>query len=246
MVHPATRRLGVVTDDLESRGFALRSDGDATLAVGSPTAFAGVDAPLHLVYPPDSAPLTIVSRIATAAHRGRVPVLVADRWTSDELREVLESPFLLDSRRDGARQFYAVEDRIGLTDDSFACLGTPGRIEWHETAADDDDPSLVLDVGGETVAVLDSVDALRCPGPEPTAFRYRYGRDEDGRLSVFRGKEPVGRYTSFRSMRADGFRPVPLPLVPEHHVRRNGHLARATLRAFVTGDEVEYGPCRTG
>ncbi|WP_394740470.1 hypothetical protein [Natronococcus roseus] len=38
MVHPATRRLGVVTDDLESRGFTLRSDGDVTLAVGGPTA----------------------------------------------------------------------------------------------------------------------------------------------------------------------------------------------------------------
>ncbi|MDG5761083.1 hypothetical protein QA600_17260 [Natronococcus sp. A-GB1] len=245
MVHPATRRLDVITDDLENRGFTLRSDGDATLAVSDPTAFAGVDAPLHLVYPPDSAPLTIVSRIATAVHRGHVPVLVADRWTKDELREVLESPFLLASRRDGARQFYAVEDRIGLTDDSFACLGTPGRIEWYETAANGDDPSLVLDVGGETVAVLESVETLRCPGPEPAAFRYRYSRDEDGRLSVFRGETPVGQDTSFRSMRADGFRPVPLPLVTEHHVRRNGHLARATLCAFVTGDEVEYSRCRT-
>ncbi|WP_394740471.1 hypothetical protein [Natronococcus roseus] len=177
-------------------------------------------------------------------YRGHVPVLVADRWTNDELKEVLESPFLLASRRGGARQFYSIEDRIRLTDESFACLGTSGRIEWYETAVDGDDPSLVLDVGGETVAVLDSVETLCCPGPEPTAFRYRYSRGEDGRLSVFRGEKPVGRYTSFRAMRTDGFRPVPLPLVPEHHVRRNGHLARATHRAFVTGDEVEYSLCR--
>ncbi|APW98432.1 hypothetical protein CHINAEXTREME_11845 [Halobiforma lacisalsi AJ5] len=245
MVHPATRRRNAVEADLEDRGFTLESDGEATVAVDGPTEVAGVDAPLHLVYPADGSPLTVGSKIATAAHQGHVPVLITDQWLDDELRAVLEPPFLLASNPGGGRRFYNVEDRIRLTDDSFACLGTPGRIEWREPASDTDDPELVLEAGDEIVATLESVRALRCPGPEPTAFRYRYSRGDDGRLSVRRGEETVGRYTSFRSMRTDGFRPVPLPLVPEQHVRRNGHLARATLRAAVTDDGVEYRRCRS-
>jgi hypothetical protein len=36
---------------------------------------------------------------------------------------------------------------------------------------------------------------------------------------------------------------VPLPLVPEHHIRNNGDLARATLLARVN-EGVQYEDCR--
>jgi len=245
MVHPVSRRIATVERDLERRGFALEPGEAATTAVDGPTDLTGVDAPVHLVHLANGSPMTIVSAIANAAHERRVPVLVADRWVDEESRNVLGRPFLLAGRDDGAREFYSIEDRIRLADDSLACVGSHGRMAWAEAATESDDPELRLDVGGETVAVLDSVDELCCPGPDPTAFEYRYSRGDDGTLRVFRGGRTVGRYTSFRSMRTDGFRPVPLPLVPEHHVRRNGHLARAVRIASVEGDRVEYSTWRS-
>ena len=237
--------MAAVERDLERRGFTLGSREAATTAVDGPADLTGVDAPLQVVHLVDGTPLTIVSAIANAAHEGRIPVLVVDRWTQEETREVLASPFLLAGRSDGAREFYTIEDRIRLSDDSFACVGSHGRMEWSETGTDSDDPELCLDVGGETVAVFDSVDELCCPGPKPMAFEYRYNRGDDGKLRVFRQEQTVGQYTSFRSMRVDGFRPVSLPLVPEHHVRRSGDLARAVLLASVEEDRVEYSTWRS-
>ena len=245
MVHPVSRRIAAVERDLERRGFTLESGEAATTAVDGPADLTGVDAPLHVVHLVDGSPLTIVSAIANAAHEGRTPVLVTDRWTHEETRDVLSPPFLLAGRSDGARAFHTIEDRIRLSDDSFACVGSHGQMEWSETATDSDEPELCLDVGGETVAVFDSVDGLCCPGPEPTAFEYRYNRGDDGKLRVFRQEQTVGRYTSFRSMRADGFCPVSLPLVPEHHVRWNGDLARAILLASFDKDRIEYSTCRS-
>ena len=41
-------------------------------------------------------------------------------------------------------------------------------------------------------------------------------------------------------MKSDGYLPVPLPLVPEHHLRENAHLARRWAIAAVDGGEVTY------
>jgi len=184
----------------------------------------------------DDAPLTVVSAIANAAHRGFVPLLVTD--SHEAVEPLLSEPFLL--RGAGPREFYDVEDRIGLPDDSYACVGTPGTLRWAETDTTDS-PGLTLRASGDVVAAFDGVGALTCPGPSTSAFRYSYARGEDGRFRVFRDGAVVGRYTGVGAMRADGFRPTPLPLVPEHHVRENGRLARQTVVAVV-GDRVTYHP----
>ena len=228
-----SRHAATVTDDLGERGFRLDREGWVNVARGGPETLAGVDAPLAVVPLVDSRPLTVVSAIANAAHEGRVPVLAADRRTGQEVEPLLSGPFLLDDREDG-REFVTIEDRIRLSDDSYACVGTDGQIEWFEQSdGATDSPSLVLSVGGDQVTTLGSVDGLACPGPSVSAFPHSYARGEDGRFRVFEDEQVVGRYTSVGAMRAGGFRPVPLPLVPEHHVRDHGRLARATLLATV-------------
>ncbi len=238
----ASRRVVAVADDLQDRGFTLDEEGWASVARGGPTALAGVDAPLAVTPLRNGNPLTVASAIANAAHEGHVPVLVADQRTTDETEPILSEPFLLEGERAGGREFFPVEDRIMLSDDSYACLGAGGPIRWFEdTDGATDDPPLVLQAGEETVTVLDAVDGLACPGPSASAFQYSYARGDDRRFRVFREGQAVGRYTSISAMRADGFRPVPLPLVPEHHVRDNGQLARATVVATAAGtDSVTY------
>jgi hypothetical protein len=236
MLPTVSRHVAAVTDDLGGRGFTLDEEGWATVARGRPESLTGVDAPLAVVPLADSRPLTVVSTIANAAHEGRVPVLVADRRTEREVEPLLSEPFLLEDRED--REFVPIEDRIRLSDDSYACVGTGGQIEWFEHSDGvTDSPSLVLSVGGDRVTTLGSVDGLACPGPSVSAFPYSYARGEDGRFRVFENGQAVGQYTSVGAMRADGFRPVPLPLVPEHHVRDHGRLARATLLATVDSDQ---------
>jgi hypothetical protein len=41
-------------------------------------------------------------------------------------------------------------------------------------------------------------------------------------------------------MKANAYRPVPLPLVPEHHVRENADLARRWLLTTTRDDAVDY------
>jgi hypothetical protein len=233
----ASGHSAVVADDLRERGFALDDEGWATVARDGPTELAGVDAPLALISLRDSRPLTVVSAVANAAQEGLVPVLVAGSRTEAAIEPLLSEPFLLEGRRAGGRRFVSIEDRILLSDDSYACVGASGDIEWFEDGETTDDPPLVLEVGGETVAVFDSVDGLACPGPSASAFQYSYARGEDGQFRVIADGEAVGRYTSISVMRNDGFRPVPLPLVPEHHVHEHGRLARATLVASAEADD---------
>jgi hypothetical protein len=236
---PVSRRTVAVTDDLRERGFAVDDEEWGSVARGASGALAGVDAPLAVVPLRNGRPLTVVSALASAAHEGHVPVLAADPRTTAEVEPLLSDPFLLRGERADRREFFSVEDRILLSDDSYACLGTDGRVEWFESDGTDD-PPLVLAVGGETVAALDSVDGLACPGPSASAFRYSYARGDDGRFRLFEHGRVVGRYPGVGAMRADGFRPTPLPLVPEHHVREGGRLARAVVVATVTDDGVSY------
>lgn len=247
MTLTASRTTAILTSDLRDRGLELNETERGSTVARGPTELVDVDAPLEVIPLPDASPLSIVSVVANAAHDGNVPVLLTDEHTRAAAESVLADPFLL-SGTDGGRRFRAVEDRIRLTNDRYACVASYGPMRWSE--ADDettDSPSLTLDVGGDPAAVLDSVDRLACPGPSPTAFRCSYARGDDGRFRVFENDRRVARYTSITAMREGGFRPVPLPLVPEHHVRVNGALARATRLAVVSGvaddPTVEYfGP----
>ncbi|WP_336328154.1 hypothetical protein [Halovenus sp. HT40] len=239
MTDSPSARIERVGDDLRDRGFTVDTHGSPRIARDGPTDLTGVDAPLAVASITDSNPLTVISAVAAAAHDGRVPVLVVDQHDYDQVAEILSSPFALAGEQDSLRQFYTVEDRIQLTDDSFACVEGYGPLSWAESGSTES-PQLHLTVGEETVAVLDSVAGLACPGPSPAAFRHRYARNEDGRFLVSEGEAVVGDYSGVTAMRADGVRPVPLPLVPEHHVRSNGHLARAVLVATVEDGVVRY------
>lgn len=233
-----------VADDLQDRGFAVETEGPAPVASGGPTDLAGVDAPLEVLSLTDDSPLTVISAVTNAAHEGNVPVLVVDDHDAEGVRELLTPPFALAGPENGTRQFYTVEDRIQLTDNTFACVAESGELAWREATAEADSPPLELTAGEETVAVLDSIDGLACPGPSPSAFRHRYDRGEDRRFRVYEGDSVVGTYAGVTAMREAGIRPVPLPLVPEHHIRKNGTLARATLLATVDDGTVRYEDCR--
>lgn len=231
----ASSRVAAVTDELADRGFALEDEGRTKIARGDSTAVAGVDAPLAVVSLKNSRPLTVVSAIANATHDGYVPVLVADDQTAAEIEPILSDPFLLRDEQTDGRAFFSVEGRIELSDDSYACVGTDGAFEWYEDSVETtDDPRLKLTVGGETVTVFESVDGLGCPKPPTSTFEYSYARGDDRQFRVFRDGQTVGRYTGVGGMRTGGFRPVPYPLVPEHHVRDHGHLARSTVVASVS------------
>ena len=82
-----------------------------------------------------------------------------------------------------------------------------------------DVPRLVCAVDGRVRGVLAGVQSLRTP--PSTAFPYFYRRDpEDKRFRVRRGDDGsvVESVGGFAAMRAAGFVPIPMPLVPEHAV----------------------------
>jgi hypothetical protein len=240
MPRPTPRRVETVAADLRERGLETEPQDYGVLARGD-AAFHDRDAPLLVVEPRDGDPLTLISAVDNAAAAGAVPLLVGHRDTVAAAADLLGAPFALRGDADG-RQFHSIADRIRLTDDTFACVRTGATPRWHEVAdsGGSDDPGLLLEAAGETLAALEGVDALRCPGPEPSAFRYRYERDERGRFAVRDRDGVAGRYAGVGAMRADGFRPVALPLVPEHHVRTNAALARAALLGTVDDGAVRY------
>lgn len=238
MPRPTPGRVETVAADLRDRGFETDPQDYGVLARGDAT-FLDRDAPLLVVEPRDGDPLTLISAVDNAAASGSVPLLVGHPDTVDAAADLLGPPFALRGDDTAGRRFHSVADRIRLTDDTFACVRTDERPRWREApdSGESDDPEILLAAGGETLAALESVDALRCPGPDPSAFRYRYGRDERGRFAVRDRDGVVGRYAGVSAMRADGFRPVSLPLVPEHHVRSNADLARAAVLATVEDDD---------
>lgn len=257
MIRVRPDRVEAVAADLRERGLTVEPDGRGVVARGDPERLPiGVDAPLAVRPLRDDRPLTAVSVLAGAAAAGRVPVLTGHERALTAARELLGAPRLLAGRRGNDRVFRTVEDRISLPDGTFACVAGRGPLRWRERReetpdadtdgpeeqrrAGADDPPIALSVGGETAAVLGGVDDLTCPGPPSGAFPYRYDRDDDGRFRVFDGDDVVAAFRSVTAMRADGYRPVSLPLVPEHHVRDGGRLARAARLAAVDGDRVRY------
>ena len=229
-----TERVATVANDLRNRGYSLR-EAERSIVSKNAGALTAVKAPIAVTQLVDANPLTVVSAIANAAHRGFIPVLVAAEHTYAKCAPLLADPFLLRRTHADGREFFAVEDRIRLADDRYACVAARGPFQWRETAGrDTDTPPLVLTVGKETVAVFDGVDELTCPGPSDSAFRYSYDRGENRLFRVFEAGKAIGEFPSVSAMRANRFRPVPLPLVPEHHIRTNAELARATLIATVS------------
>ncbi len=250
------RRATVLTD-LRERGYRHPEPTEAgpVVATGGTHPADGPNAPLSIDRLREVTPLSVVSAIADAAHDRNAPLLVVDEWGLDNARAILSEPFLLRDRVDGRRLFYSIPDRITLTDGRYACVRTDEEPQWREeprTAGsasadgddtdrtDTDDPRLLLEADESIQAVLQSADGLTCPGPDPDAFPYRYGRGADKRVHVFDREREVGRYAGIAAMRDNAYRPVDMPLLPEHHVRTGGRLARGVTLAIVTDDGVVY------
>ena len=262
-LHP-TPALDPVLADLADRGYeTTRLDGadlPTAVARGGSAPDAVTDRPLSVEPLARATPLELVARLADAARNRRATAFVAAPETAERAVETLDDPFLRpggsadgvgdgdagESGERGGRRFYSIPDRIHLCDGTLAAVGAAGGLSWREDATargvtgDGDAPALVLRAGGDPVVALPSVDALTCPGPEPDAFPFRYAREDDRRLHVSSRDREVGTFTSITAMRDRGFRPAPLPLVPEHHLLANAHLARRWIVAVVEGGGVRY------
>ncbi|WP_299268870.1 hypothetical protein [Halorientalis sp.] len=263
MVYTPRPDPGPVLADLRDRGFEvtpLSGDGPAAVAVDGSAPDAVTDRPLA-VEPlagrdsvggrpspgGDTLALTVVARLAAAAKNGQATLFVAAPETAATVRSLLTGPFCCRASTDGRRTFHSIPDRIMLTDDSYACVRADGGVTWREEpvgsgpgADEAGDTRLVCEADGTVRAALDSVESLRCPGPDPGAFPYRYRRGDDKRMHVHGRDRELGAFTGVAAMKTRGYRPVPLPLVPEHHVRENAHLARAWTVATVTDGSVRY------
>ena len=241
-----------VRSDLAERGYeTVRLSGasePAAVATGGQAPEAATDRPLSVEPLSEATPLRLVATLAAAARDQRATLFVADPETALEANETLSEPFLRRPDEDGSRAFYSIPDRILLTDDTYAAVGTDGTLRWREepatagvTGDGTDDPRLRLEADGDLAAALPSVDGLTCPGPDPSAFPYRYSRGADKRIHVFDRDGELGTVRGITAMKSDGYRPVPLPLVPEHHLRENAHLARRwTVAAVDENGEVSY------
>jgi hypothetical protein len=227
--------------DLQDRDFTV-SDDNSVVVRGDATAFVGIDAPLEVVPVANGRPLTVISAVSNTVESGHVPILVANQDCRETVSKFLSSPFGLVGAQNDTRQFYATEGRIRLTDGSYACAATDEPLQWTEAPESESAESrqLRLMVNNELIAIIDSVEAIACPAPQPTSFRYRYSRNENGRFVVYDGTESIGTYPGVSAMRADGIQPVPAPLIPEQHIDSNAQLARATVLATVDDRSVRY------
>lgn len=218
--------LDAVCTDLRDRGYTI----DRSTDRGEPPALAtGGDAPdafadsTLAVEPVDGDPTTLAERAAHAARHDRAVLYVTGRETADAVRTSLALPRFVRRETDGCREFYHVPDRIRLSGGGLACVRVDGPLRWREEPPGElgggDTTPLVLEADGAVQAALDSVDDLTCPGPDAVAFPYRYYRDGGTFRVERRDGHEVGRYPTLRALKGNAYRPVPVPLVPEHHLR---------------------------
>lgn len=174
-------------------------------------------------------PTTLLSRLRNNSGHDRFSLfVVASESAARIAHEILYDPPLVASEdAHGGRVFYNGPDRIPLAEGGYAAVRTDSAAEdlvWRESGEADDRDLLLVDDGdvlddGNVLAVLDGVDDLACPAAE--TFPYSYRRDtDDKRFRVRTGDgRTVGVYDGVAAMRSNAYRPVPMPLVPEHVFR---------------------------
>lgn len=216
---------------LERAGYELRREGGALVGHphGATRRLTGTDRPVAVVTldGDDTDPATLVPRFASVlAHGHDALFVVPDTDALAAAVEVLDAPYCLAAEDDDrCRTFYDGPDRVPLANGRYA-LAEAGDLVWRERdppAADADDADrtgsdrkqVVLEDGDETLARFDDVDALGCPPADAFPLAYERGGDKAFHVYDRRGSE-LGRFGTIRAMRAHGYEPVPMPLVPEH------------------------------
>jgi hypothetical protein len=194
---------------------------------------------------PSAEPTTVIDAVATAVRGGRFALLAADRRTALDARAVLTDPPAVRAvDEEGHRTFYHVPDRLRVGEAGFGAVRADGDLVWREEAGGgvtgDGRTRLALEADGRVQAVFDGYPALACPAPG--AFPYTYRREADRRIHVLdRDGHEVGVYPTIRAMKANAYRPVPDPLVPEVHLPGDVRLSQAWAIAVVEdGDVVEF------
>ena len=251
-----------MTEDLLDRGvaacrdlgYAVRRPTDGPPAVAEPTdgtrpllpALPDRSVAVEPLAPDELTPTMLLSRLRNDVGNGRLALFVTATGAVDDGLAVVRAPaFVASEDGDGCRTFYEGPDRVPLAGGGYAAVRTDDpTVRWVEEA--DDDPiaggdvrgrRLVLETAAGPAAVLDGVDALACPPADRFPYAYRRGEDRRFHVTNASGRE-VGVYTSVAAMRADAYRPVPMPLVPEHLFEepRRGDAAWAFLGATAPGE----------
>ncbi len=212
-----------VLDTTDGRSLALTrlAIGDAeTPATTHPSTVA-----VEVLHHSELTPTTVSARLTRAVTNGRGTLFVVeDESTATQLQTLLGYPSLCAASRNGLRTFYNGPDRIPLAEGGYGLVaGDRDAIRWRETLTPSGpvpgDPSgnrdtrLVCEVADEVVAVLGGVSAL-CTPPQH-AFPYWYRRDPaDKRFHVYADQNRVATFGTVAELRAAGYSPAPLPLVP--------------------------------
>jgi hypothetical protein len=253
-----------MTEDLLDRGvtacrtlgYAVRRPTDGPPAVAEPTdgtrpllpALPDRPVAVEPLASDELTPTMLLSRLRNDVGNGRLALFVTAADAVDDGLAVLRAPaFVAAEDGDGCRTFYEGPDRVPLAEGGYAAVRTDDpAVRWVEEV--DDDPvggrdaggrRLVLETAGGPAAVLDGVGGLSCPSAERFPYVYRRGEDRRFHVTNASGRE-VGVYTSVAAMRADAYRPVPMPLVPEH-VFGGLHRVDAAWAFLGTSDPGERG-----
>ena len=235
-----TRRLETVCEALLARGYELdRADWHAIAAPTGGTDAIGVPGELRVV-PAPPGPVGTLEAVGRAVESGRTALFAAHPVDAATVREVLTDPPGLAAETAAGREFYSVPDRLRAGEAGLACCRASEPPVWRERPADGvtaDGSRVVLYADGEPVTAFESVGDLSCPSA--TAFGYAYRRDESGRFEVrdLEDDRTAGRFVSVREMKANAYRPVPVPLVPER-LLGDAHLPAAWALATVEDGRV--------
>ena len=233
------QRRNTVEETLAGRGYEVSETGGNTVAEPTPeTDRIGVPGPLSVVRATTD-PTALLESIGAAANAGRTALLVAHPDDVAGLRRVLTDPPGLADRTDSHRTFYNISDRLPAGDEGFACCRADDAPIWRETRGEGvtgEGQRFVLFADGRPITAFESFDAMSCPSAD--AFEYAYRRDDDGRFVVRRlaSDRIVGRFPSVRELKANAYRPIPVPLVPEAVV--DGYLPEAWAIATVDDGRV--------